>query len=60
MADTNLARTAPTRTRATLTDADLDNIEAEMDDSVPVYVPTLIRDLREARELLAALVETRR
>lgn len=49
-----------TQDTATLTDRDLDEIEAQMDDSVPIYVPTLIRDLREARDLLARLMEARR
>ncbi len=61
MSDTQtVARTIPERPRPTLSDADLRAIEAEMDDSVPIYVPTLIRDLREARELLARLMEARR
>lgn len=49
-----------TQDTATLTDRDLDEIERQMDDSVPIYVPTLIRDLREARDLLARLMEARR
>ena len=46
--------------RPTLTDRDLSEIEAQMDDTVPVYVPTLIRELRAAREALALLTEARR
>jgi len=38
-----------TDSTATLTDRDLDEIEAQMDDTVPVYVPTLIDELRRAR-----------
>lgn len=49
-----------TQDTATLTDRDLDDIEAQMDETVPIYVPTLIRELREAREQLARLMEARR
>lgn len=49
-----------TDSTATLTDRDLDEIEAQMDSTVPIYVPTLIRELRDARELLARLIEARR
>jgi len=45
---------------ATLSHADLDQIEAQQDETSPIYLPTLIRELREARELIALLVETRR
>lgn len=61
MSDTQtLTRSTPERSRPSLSDADLRDIEAQMDDSSPIYLPTLIRDLREARELLALLVEGRR
>lgn len=43
-----------------LSDADLDQIEAQMDETSPIYLPALIRELREARTLIAALVEARR
>lgn len=45
---------------ATLTDSDLDQIEAQMDETSPIYLPALIRELRDARELVALLVEARR
>lgn len=49
-----------TQDTATLTDRDLDEIEAQMDDTVPIYVPTLIRELREARQVVRTLTEARR
>jgi len=51
---------SPTIPRATLSDRDLNEIEAQMDDTVPIYVPTLIRELRAARQALALLLEARR
>ena len=61
MSDTQtLARSTPERPRPSLSDADLRDIEAQMDDTSPIYLPTLIRDLREARELIALMVEARR
>jgi len=48
---------------ATLTDRDLDEIEAQMDSTVPIYVPTLVRELRQARKdnrnllILASVVD---
>ena len=44
-----------TQDTAKLTDADLDAIEVQMDDTVAIYVPTLVRELREARAALAAI-----
>lgn len=44
-----------TQFTAKLTDADLDQIEAQMDDTSPIYLPTLLRELREARAALAAM-----
>lgn len=49
-----------TQDTASLTDSDLDQIEAQMDDTSPIYLPALIRQLRDARELIALLVEARR
>ncbi len=49
-----------TQDTASLTDSDLDQIEAQMDDTSPIYLPALIRELRDARELIALLVEARR
>lgn len=46
-----------TQFTAKLTDADLDQIEAQMDDTSPIYLPTLLRELREARKLLRVLTE---
>lgn len=51
---------ATTIPRATLSWRDLDDIEAQINDDTPIYVLTLIRELREARELIALLVEARR
>ena len=45
---------------ATLSDADLDAIESQITDDVPVYVLTLIRELRASRALVASLMEARR
>ena len=45
---------------ATLTDRDLDEIEAQMDSTVPIYVPTLIRELRETRKALKAALDAHR
>ena len=42
---------------ATLSDSDLDAIEAQVNDDTPIYVLTLIRELREARQALALLAE---
>ena len=42
---------------ATLTDDDLDQIEAQQDETSPIYLPTLIRELRETRRLLRVLTE---
>jgi len=38
-----------------LTDRDLDELEAQLDDTVPYYVPALIRALRETRAEREAL-----
>ena len=43
--------------RLTLTDADIDQIEQQMDHTSPIYLPTLVRELREARRLLRVLTE---
>lgn len=51
---------ATTISRATLSGRDLDDIEAQINDETPIYVLTLVRELREARELIALLVEARR
>ena len=45
------------RPRPTLSDRDLAEIEYQIDDDTPVYVPTLIRELRDARAALALLSE---
>lgn len=43
--------------RPKLSDALLDEIERQIDDDTPVYVWTLIRELRESRKLLRVLTE---
>ena len=49
-----------TQDTATLSDSDLDQIEAQLDETSPIYLPALIRELREARAIIASLVEARR
>lgn len=61
MSDTQTVTQATSaRPRPALSEADLRDIECQINDDTPVYVFTLIRDLRDARELLAQLVEVRR
>ncbi len=49
-----------TQDTAKLTDRELDDIEAQLDETAPIYIHTLIRELREARKLVRSLGEAAR